>query len=122
MIDTRKLGYELMAVVTEIESGKTFDETCLRTVKFVMTELLKPSENHDAFDKLVAEIESNPVEKAKLDAARAEVSKSVAKRLAVQVRVREGAHRCPEWDYLQIDKSMPEFESCKCDLKPRTPK
>jgi hypothetical protein len=26
-------------------------------------------------------------------------------------------HFCPEWDYLLINDSMPEFEACLCILK-----
>jgi hypothetical protein len=25
-------------------------------------------------------------------------------------------HWCPEWDFLPIDETSPEFESCTCDL------
>lgn len=25
-------------------------------------------------------------------------------------------HCCPEWDYLEIDETMPEWEACLCNL------
>lgn len=28
--------------------------------------------------------------------------------------VGENRHYCPEWDYMAIDESCPEFESCIC--------
>lgn len=27
------------------------------------------------------------------------------------------AHFCPDWDYMAIDETWPEFESCICDRK-----
>lgn len=26
-------------------------------------------------------------------------------------------HYCPDWDYMAIDETCPEFESCLCNLK-----
>lgn len=30
-------------------------------------------------------------------------------------------HYCPDWDYMAIDETTPEFEACTCNLKVKIP-